>query len=65
MTHFYSESLLGLKYLFIILSASIFAYGQTSSGKTYTMIGITEYAVADIFDYIRKVVGEKIYWSGF
>jgi len=25
------------------------------------MIGITEYAVADIFDYIRKVVGEQIY----
>ncbi|XP_024014128.1 kinesin-like protein KIN-7E isoform X3 [Eutrema salsugineum] len=32
----------------------IFAYGQTSSGKTYTMTGITEYAVADIFDYIFK-----------
>jgi len=25
------------------------------------MIGITEYAVADIFDYIRKVGGEQIY----
>ncbi|ESW07912.1 hypothetical protein PHAVU_009G003000 [Phaseolus vulgaris] len=36
------------------INSSIFAYGQTSSGKTYTMIGITEYAVADIFDYIRK-----------
>ncbi|MBA0747147.1 hypothetical protein Gogos_004077 [Gossypium gossypioides] len=34
--------------------ASIFAYGQTSSGKTYTMRGITEYAVADIYDYIEK-----------
>ena len=33
----------------------IFAYGQTSSGKTYTMMGITEYTVADIFDYIHKV----------
>ncbi|KAE9616483.1 putative plus-end-directed kinesin ATPase [Lupinus albus] len=36
------------------INSTIFAYGQTSSGKTYTMIGITEYAVADIFDYINK-----------
>ncbi|CAJ1933637.1 unnamed protein product [Sphenostylis stenocarpa] len=36
------------------INSSIFAYGQTSSGKTYTMIGITEYAVADIFDYIKR-----------
>ncbi|KAL2346083.1 hypothetical protein Fmac_000083 [Flemingia macrophylla] len=36
------------------INSSIFAYGQTSSGKTYTMVGITEYAVADIFDYINK-----------
>ncbi|KVI04156.1 Kinesin, motor domain-containing protein [Cynara cardunculus var. scolymus] len=34
--------------------ASIFAYGQTSSGKTYTMTGITEYTVADIYDYMQK-----------
>lgn len=37
------------------ISASIFAYGQTSSGKTYTMTGITEYSVADIYQYIKKV----------
>ncbi|XP_019451000.1 PREDICTED: kinesin-like protein KIN-7E [Lupinus angustifolius] len=36
------------------INSTIFAYGQTSSGKTYTMIGITEYAVADIFDYMNK-----------
>jgi hypothetical protein len=36
-------------------SASIFAYGQTSSGKTYTMVGITERSMADIYDYIDKV----------
>ncbi|XP_051150861.1 kinesin-like protein KIN-7J [Andrographis paniculata] len=36
------------------LNSSIFAYGQTSSGKTYTMSGITEYAVADIYDYIKN-----------
>ncbi|KAJ0971074.1 hypothetical protein J5N97_019033 [Dioscorea zingiberensis] len=36
------------------INSTIFAYGQTSSGKTYTMTGITEYTVADIFDYIRR-----------
>lgn len=36
------------------INSSIFAYGQTSSGKTYTMSGITEYTVADIYDYINK-----------
>lgn len=36
-------------------TATIFAYGQTSSGKTYTMTGITEYAIADIYEYIQKV----------
>ncbi|KAI4300075.1 hypothetical protein L6164_033492 [Bauhinia variegata] len=36
------------------INSSIFAYGQTSSGKTYTMNGITEYTVADIFDYINR-----------
>lgn len=41
--------------LTLSLLASIFAYGQTSSGKTYTMNGITEQTVADIFDYIHKV----------
>ncbi|XP_038721158.1 kinesin-like protein KIN-7E isoform X2 [Tripterygium wilfordii] len=36
------------------INSSIFAYGQTSSGKTYTMMGITEYTVSDIFDYIHR-----------
>ncbi|KAK4387481.1 Kinesin-like protein KIN-7E [Sesamum angolense] len=36
------------------MNSSIFAYGQTSSGKTYTMSGITGYAVEDIYDYISK-----------
>jgi centromeric protein E len=36
------------------INSSIFAYGQTSSGKTYTMTGITEYSMLDIYDYIDK-----------
>ncbi|XP_031385160.1 kinesin-like protein KIN-7F isoform X2 [Punica granatum] len=36
------------------INASVFAYGQTSSGKTYTMSGITEYAIADIYNYIER-----------
>ncbi|OAY64118.1 Kinesin-like protein NACK1, partial [Ananas comosus] len=34
--------------------ATIFAYGQTSSGKTYTMRGITESAVNDIYKHIEN-----------
>lgn len=34
------------------INATIFAYGQTSSGKTYTMRGITEKAVNDIYNHI-------------
>ncbi|XP_073525561.1 uncharacterized protein [Phyllobates terribilis] len=36
------------------VNSSVFAYGQTSSGKTYTMTGIMEYAMADIFDHVHK-----------
>ncbi|KAL1343899.1 hypothetical protein HN51_017829 [Arachis hypogaea] len=39
------------------INCSVFAYGQTSSGKTYTMKGITEYAIDDIYDYIEKQHG--------
>ncbi|XP_062099579.1 kinesin-like protein KIN-7F [Humulus lupulus] len=35
------------------INSTIFAYGQTSSGKTYTMNGVTEYAIADIYNYIE------------
>ncbi|KAL3639104.1 hypothetical protein CASFOL_017011 [Castilleja foliolosa] len=35
------------------MNSTIFAYGQTSSGKTYTMSGITEYTIADVYDYIN------------
>lgn len=39
---------------------TIFAYGQTSSGKTYTMMGnenssgIIQLAVNDIFEYVKE-----------
>jgi centromeric protein E len=35
-------------------NATIFAYGQTSSGKTFTMRGVTESVVKDIYEHIRK-----------
>ncbi|TVU03385.1 hypothetical protein EJB05_51076 [Eragrostis curvula] len=34
------------------INATIFAYGQTSSGKTFTMRGVTESAVSDIYRHI-------------
>ncbi|KAJ9550223.1 hypothetical protein OSB04_014268 [Centaurea solstitialis] len=52
------------------INATIFAYGQTSSGKTYTMRGITEKAVNDIYQHIMhtperdfriKISGLEIY----
>ncbi|KAL5544803.1 hypothetical protein UlMin_008587 [Ulmus minor] len=36
------------------INATIFAYGQTSSGKTFTMRGITEKAVNDIYNHIMN-----------
>ncbi|KAL5847763.1 hypothetical protein ACOSQ3_011287 [Xanthoceras sorbifolium] len=36
------------------INSTIFAYGQTSSGKTYTMRGITELAVSDIYNYVER-----------
>ncbi|KAF3446738.1 hypothetical protein FNV43_RR11918 [Rhamnella rubrinervis] len=36
------------------INSTVFAYGQTSSGKTYTMSGITKLAVSDIYNYIEK-----------
>ncbi|XVE97836.1 hypothetical protein REPUB_Repub03eG0053000 [Reevesia pubescens] len=36
------------------INATIFAYGQTSSGKTFTMRGITENAVKDIYEQIKN-----------
>ncbi|KAK1299029.1 Kinesin-like protein NACK1 [Acorus calamus] len=36
------------------INATIFAYGQTSSGKTFTMRGVTENAVNDIYQHIQN-----------
>lgn len=46
-----------------IFSATIFAYGQTSSGKTFTMNGITEYSVADVYYYVQRVTGYTIMFT--
>ena len=41
-------------------NATVFAYGPTGTGKTYTMLGNQEVmglsvlTIRDIFDYIRK-----------
>ncbi|KAJ0241634.1 Kinesin-like protein KIN-7B [Hirschfeldia incana] len=35
-------------------NATIFAYGQTSSGKTFTMRGVTDSVVKDIYEHISK-----------
>ncbi|KAL0722492.1 hypothetical protein Bca4012_037091 [Brassica carinata] len=35
-------------------NATIFAYGQTCSGKTFTMRGVTDSVVKDIYEHIRK-----------
>ncbi|KAG5392540.1 hypothetical protein IGI04_022503 [Brassica rapa subsp. trilocularis] len=44
------------------INATIFAYGQTSSGKTFTMRGVTEKAVNDIYNHIinKGTVVEKL-----
>lgn len=36
------------------INATIFAYGQTSSGKTFTMRGIIENAINDLYCYIEN-----------
>ncbi|KAL6502661.1 hypothetical protein OROHE_024314 [Orobanche hederae] len=37
------------------INSTVFVYGQTSTGKTYTMTGITEYAIGDVYEYMEKV----------
>ncbi|KAI9094579.1 P-loop containing nucleoside triphosphate hydrolase protein [Phlyctochytrium arcticum] len=48
-------------------NGTVFAYGQTASGKTYSMMGVDEQpgvipqAVDDIFAYIREQKGDREY----
>ena len=48
-------------WIVVVGAGTIFVYGQTSSGKTHTMIGehdhpgIIAQAIADVFDYIDSV----------
>ncbi|PHU04961.1 hypothetical protein BC332_25783 [Capsicum chinense] len=44
--------------LFIVsrINSTIFAYGKTSRGNTYTMNGITEFTVTDIYDYMQNTI---------
>lgn len=44
---------------------TVFAYGQTGSGKTFTMQGVTEQAVNDLFAYSKKEKGIGFYMSFF
>ena len=47
--------------ILLIPTGTIFAYGQTSSGKTHTMmggphhVGIIPLSIGGIFDYIENV----------
>ena len=49
------------------INGTVFAYGQTASGKTYSMIGVDEQpgiipqAVDDVFAYIREVRSQWTY----
>lgn len=44
------------------INGTIFAYGQTASGKTYTMMGgedepgLVKYAVDEVFNAVQKVI---------
>lgn len=44
-------------FCYLCFAATIFAYGQTISGKTFTIRGITESAVSDIYRHIENVSG--------
>ena len=53
-------------FLSLSIAATIFAYGQTSSGKTFTMRGVTESVVKDIYEHIRKVSDQMdVFWFWF
>jgi hypothetical protein len=39
---------------------TVFAYGQTGSGKTYTMVGIQQMAISDLFIALRDLPSAKL-----
>jgi len=39
----------------VLPTGTIFAYGQTSSGKTYTMSGVIAMAIQDVFHALAAV----------
>ncbi|KAJ3219906.1 hypothetical protein HDU67_008435 [Dinochytrium kinnereticum] len=49
------------------INGTVFAYGQTASGKTYSMMGVDEQpgiipqAIDDVFSFIREQKGDKEY----
>ena len=57
----YNDSLLTYFPLSCISQGTVFAYGQTSSGKTFTMMcmedqpGVIPLAIQEIFEYIEDV----------
>ncbi|KAL3625265.1 Kinesin-like protein nack2 [Castilleja foliolosa] len=46
------------------INATIFAYGQTSSGKTFTMRGVAEHAIKDIYEHIN-ITRERVFMLKF
>jgi hypothetical protein len=71
MDGFHGNALITVLYLsfgnFTILAGTVFAYGQTASGKTHTMMGSKEnpgvvpQSVEDIFNFIEQVGDALIY----
>lgn len=67
-----ADSFLIFVCVYFVCSGTIFAYGQTASGKTYTMMGSEDYlgviprAIHDIFQKINKVnnLAEFLVYTG-
>ena len=57
-----------MEYIYIYIAGTVFAYGQTSSGKTFTMNGaqndrgIIDRAVKDVFNKIHMVITASEQW---
>ena len=59
--HYFNVHVQASLFMLFLSVGTLFAYGQTSSGKTYTMMGdqrdegVIPKAVGEIYDYIEKV----------